>query len=88
MSPELNIILYTATCSNCHQRKETNLLRSFARQNDLGYVMIRTDYALDYALEARHRSDLTPPLVYNESTGKSVAFHGVTEQSLQTLLAN
>lgn len=82
-----NLILYTATCSNCKQRTQVNLVRAFARSNSLGFIMRRTDYAIDFAQEAMHRSKLLPPLVYNESTGKSVAFSGVlTEDNLKELL--
>lgn len=82
-----SIILYTPTCSNCKNRTQANLARNFARSNQLGFIMRRTDYALDFANEAKHRSKLLPPLLYNESTGKSVPFSGnLTEELLKELL--
>lgn len=80
------VILYTPVCSNCKERVKVNLIRSFAREHGLQYIMRRTDYAMDFALQARNRSQLTPPLVYNEDTGKSVSFHTLTPDTLQELL--
>lgn len=82
-----SLILYTATCSNCKNRKEANLARTFARLHRLGFIMRRTDYAMDFAQEAIRRSKLLPPLLYNESTGKSVPFSAnLTEDTLKELL--
>lgn len=71
------LIVYTDICVPCKYKAHLRLLNHVAKQLKVDVKILETKYRPELLAEARERSKLPLPFVYNEDSGQSIELKNI-----------